>query len=53
MQQLLKLKKEQRKDGKKKQCRKYKQDGTRCKMQTANKSGYCYYHDQVKNLKNK
>ena len=38
-------KKEQRKDGKKKQCRKYKKDGTRCKMQTANKSGYCYYHD--------
>ena len=38
-------KKEQRKDGKKKQCGKYKQDGTRCKMQTANKSGFCYYHD--------
>ena len=38
-------KKEQRKGGEKKQCRKYKKDGSRCKMQTANKSGFCYYHD--------
>jgi len=36
---------EQRKDGKKKQCRKYKENGKRCGMQTSNKSGYCYYHD--------
>ena len=35
----------QRKDGKKIQCRKRKNDGKRCKMQTASKSGYCYYHD--------
>jgi len=38
-------KKEQRKDGKKRQCRKYKENGKRCGMQTASKSGYCYYHD--------
>ena len=38
-------KKEQRKDGKKTQCRKRKSDGKRCRMQTASKSGYCYYHD--------
>ena len=31
--------------GKKVQCRKRKADGTRCKMQTSNKSKYCYYHD--------
>ena len=36
---------EQRSDGKKTQCRKRKSDKTRCKMQTTNKSGYCYYHD--------
>ena len=36
---------EQREDGKKRQCRKRKADGTRCKMQTASKSGFCYYHD--------
>ena len=35
----------QRSDGKKVQCRKYKKDGSRCNMQTTNKSGYCYYHD--------
>ena len=38
-------KKEQNKSGKKKQCRKYKNDGSRCKMETSNKSGFCYYHD--------
>ena len=38
-------KKEQSKSGKKTQCRKYKNDGSRCKMETSNKSGYCYYHD--------
>jgi hypothetical protein len=38
-------KKEQNKSGKKKQCRKYKKDGGRCKVETSNKSGYCYYHD--------
>ena len=38
-------KKAQRKDGEKKQCRKYKENGKRCGMQTASKSGYCYYHD--------
>jgi len=27
------------------QCRKRKADGSRCKMQTNSKSGYCYYHD--------
>jgi len=31
--------------GRKVQCRKRKADGSRCKMQTANKSQYCYYHD--------
>ena len=36
---------EQRGDGKKSQCKKRKSDNTRCKMQTSNKSGYCYYHD--------
>jgi len=36
---------DQRKDGKKRQCRKYKSNGKRCNMQTASKSGYCYYHD--------
>jgi hypothetical protein len=36
---------EQRKDGKQRQCKKYKSDGTRCKMQTSSKSGFCYYHD--------
>ena len=36
---------EQREDGKKRQCKKRKADGSRCKMQTSNKSGYCYYHD--------
>ena len=35
----------QRKDGKKTQCRKYKSNGKRCKVQTTSKSGYCYYHD--------
>jgi len=35
----------QRKDGKKRQCRKYKENGSRCGMQTSNKSGFCYYHD--------
>ena len=38
-------KKEQRADGKKTQCKKVKKGGKRCKMQTSNKSGYCYYHD--------
>ena len=38
-------KKEQREGGKKVQCRKYKENGKRCGMQTSNKSGYCYYHD--------
>ena len=36
---------EQRSDGEKKQCRKIKSNGDKCKMKTANKSGYCYYHD--------
>ena len=27
------------------QCKKIKSDGTRCKMKTKAKSGYCYYHD--------
>ena len=36
---------EQRASGEKSQCRKIKSDGKRCKMQTSNKSGYCYYHD--------
>jgi len=31
--------------GKKTQCRKRKSDNTRCKMQTSNTSGFCYYHD--------
>jgi len=38
-------KKEQVEGGKKKQCKKTKNNGKRCGMQTANKSGYCYYHD--------
>ena len=36
---------EKRTDGKKVQCKKIKGDGKRCKMQTNNKSGLCYYHD--------
>jgi len=36
---------EKLKDGKKVQCKKRKDDGTRCKMKTSNKSKYCYYHD--------
>ena len=36
---------EQNKSGVKKQCKGRRTDGQRCKMQTANKSGYCYYHD--------
>ena len=36
---------EQRVDGKKTQCKKIKNDGKRCKMQTSSKSGLCYYHD--------
>jgi hypothetical protein len=36
---------EQRTDGAKKQCSHVKSDGKRCKMQTSNKSGLCYYHD--------
>ena len=36
---------EQNKTGKKSQCKKIKEGGKRCKMQTSNKSGYCYYHD--------
>ena len=42
-------KKEKMADGKMVQCKKVKSDGNRCKMKTSNKSGYCYYHDQVKN----
>ena len=38
-------KKEQRQDGSKVQCSQIKTDGKRCKMQTSNKSGKCYYHD--------
>jgi len=38
-------KKEQRQDGNKVQCSQIKSDSKRCKMQTANKSGKCYYHD--------
>ena len=37
--------KEQMEGGKTVQCKKIKSDGARCKMQTSNKSGYCYYHD--------
>ena len=37
--------KEQMEGGKTVQCKKIKSDGDRCKMQTSNKSGYCYYHD--------
>jgi hypothetical protein len=33
------------KGGRKVQCRKRKADGKRCKMQTSNKSQFCYYHD--------
>ena len=36
---------EKLKGGRKVQCRKRKADGTRCKMQTSNKSQFCYYHD--------
>ena len=36
---------DQRVDGKKKQCTHVKSGGDRCKMQTSNKSGKCYYHD--------
>jgi hypothetical protein len=36
---------EQRTDGVKTQCSHTKSDGKRCKMQTSNKSGLCYYHD--------
>ena len=36
---------EQRPDGKKSQCTHIKATGDRCKMQTTNKSGKCYYHD--------
>ena len=36
---------EQRTDGVKTQCSHIKSDGKRCKMQTSNKSGLCYYHD--------
>ena len=36
---------EQRADGEKKQCSHVKSNGKRCKMQTSNKSGKCYYHD--------
>ena len=36
---------EKRTDGKQVQCKKIKSNGTRCKMQTTNKSGLCYYHD--------
>ena len=31
--------------GEKKRCKYIKPDITRCKMQTNNKSGLCYYHD--------
>jgi predicted kinase len=34
-----------REDGVKSQCSHVKPDGKRCKMQTNNKSGKCYYHD--------
>ena len=37
--------KEQTVGGEKVRCKKIKSDGDRCKMQTSNKSGYCYYHD--------
>jgi hypothetical protein len=36
---------EQRADNKKVQCSHVKANGDRCKMQTTNKSGKCYYHD--------
>ena len=36
---------ERRDDNKKVQCSHIKTDGDRCKMQTTNKSGKCYYHD--------
>jgi len=36
---------EKRTDGKLLQCRKRKSDGSRCKMMTANKNQFCYYHD--------
>ena len=31
--------------GVKSQCKKVKDGGKRCGMQTASKSGFCYYHD--------
>jgi len=36
---------EQNETGEQKQCSHVKSDGKRCKMQTSNKSGKCYYHD--------
>tara|TARA_B110000211_G_scaffold100455_1_gene116905 strand:- start:875 stop:10201 length:9327 start_codon:yes stop_codon:yes gene_type:complete len=36
---------EQKESGVKTQCKKVKDDNKRCGMKTANKSGYCYYHD--------
>jgi hypothetical protein len=36
---------EQSSSGEKVQCGKIKNDGDQCKMKTANKSGFCYYHD--------
>jgi predicted kinase len=35
----------QNKSGKESQCQKIKGNGERCKVNTANESGYCYYHD--------
>ena len=35
----------QREDGKEVKCKAVRTNGKRCGMQTANKSGYCYYHD--------
>ena len=43
----------ERKDGKKVQCAEIKYEGTKkekqCGVMTSAESGYCYYHDQVKN----
>ena len=36
---------EQRKDNKQVQCKKIKKDKNQCGVMTANKSGFCYYHD--------
>ena len=36
---------DKRTDNKKVQCKRFKTDGKRCKMQTNNASGLCYYHD--------